>query len=888
MRTSFSESIVSPKPLKANENSWPNHNEVLENITPRDSAIDMIAGANFWHQEIGVNVIPAVSKIKQPNIQAWKPFQDSPNSDEQHNSWIKGGLFDSGMAVITGKIWRGANEGKYLICIDCDNQHGIDEFLENCFPGKTLEDLSHYTIIEQHLDNREKAHIYLIVEKPLKNRAGIAGSKTKELSIPIVEVKSEGKAYVVCSPSIHKNGYRYQIIGTRSPACLDLDQTEILEKSLAQIYEKYDDTGNKTTGGKIPIDDLYKEDFIAYEGSRSTSILRYMTSYMRRNKDRSYKDLKGYFYSWNQYHCKPPLGDKKFNDQLKCAIGYVEKDPSVSQDLVNGTNFISKKIRDSPEVYYYSDSYRKRIGQYYMKNINKENKKEPSYIPQFTEIIIDAYPKKINIYKNNPLVNTKTERTKIIFESSSADEEIDIGPYDDTEMILKELENRHLVINRRNAKDALSCIINAFKERKLVETHDDIITPGYYFLGGNLKMVKPTQKLDSQPDKNKVIRCIDFLDYLATKGWKNKNIFPTVLKWGLIAPFSFSIKFASDSWLPWLQLYGCGQTGKTTIGQLVLHIWNQDKRVKSIGFNNIDSVARFGHTISKDTYPILVNEVGSLSTNNYSGKQVSIIETIKHSVESITCRGKYFEGKNYQEIAALSSMILTSNYSPPNDGSYNRRFISIHFPEEEKKEKEGQEEFKKLMAENKDCLSILGDYTASYIIDDPSILVTKEWTDISKNILISFWRLVGKEAPSWLDFFEEQRDAVDESSEKMVFELRAFLLSTVNEAFNRNRQFGEPSIHPSKDLEMTDKLHYCLKNMLVPFISQTKDSKIIITVDIMKELKKNQSIENLSSLKDLGAQLGFEYSNKYVNGKRMRVLEGTRDVFVKFMEPIME
>jgi hypothetical protein len=575
---------------------------------------------------------------------------------------------------------------------------------------------------------------------------------------------------------------------------------------------------------------------------------------------------------------------------MKYAKKYVEKESSLLQDLVNGTNnFITKKIKDSPEVYYYSDAYRKRIGQYYMKKINNENKGESAYVPQYTDIIIAASPKKIIVYKNNPLVNTKTERTRIVLESSATDEEIDIGPYDDTEMILKELDNRHLVINRRIAKDALSCIINAFKERKLVEICDDIVTPGYYFLNSKLIMVKTTQKTDSVLDKDKVIRCTEFLDHLATKGWKNKNIFPTVLKWGLIAPFSFCIKFASDGgWLPWLQLYGRGETGKTTIGELVIYIWNQDENKKSIGYNNIDSVPRFGYTISKDTYPILVNEVGSLSTNNYNGKQVAVIEAIKHSVESTTCRGKYFEGKNYQEILALSPMILTSNYPPPTDGSYNRRFVSIHFSGEEKKEKEEQKEFKRLLAENKIYLSILGDFAASYIKDNPTTLVTKEWTDISKDILISFWKLAGKkEPPSWIDFFEEQRDAIDESSEKMVFELRAFFLSTINEAFNKCRQFDEFLAHPNRDL-VSEKVQHCLKNMLVPFVSQTKDNKIIITVDIMKELKKNQSIENLSALKDLGPHLGFKYTNKNINGKKMRVLEGAVDDLIRFMKPTME
>ena len=73
-----------------------------------------------------------------------------------------------------------------------------------------------------------------------------------------------------------------------------------------------------------------------------------------------------------------------------------------------------------------------------------------------------------------------------------------------------------------------------------------------------------------------------------------------------------------------------------------MHLWNLDERERSKGFTNIDSIPRFGHVISKDTYPIVMNEVGSLSTNNF-GKYTPIIEAIKHSIENRVCRGKYID-----------------------------------------------------------------------------------------------------------------------------------------------------------------------------------------------------------------------------------------------------
>jgi hypothetical protein len=76
-------------------------------------------------------------------------------------------------------------------------------------------------MVEQHPDSRDKAHVYYIVEKSLTNKSSINGNSKGEDDIPIIEVKAEGKSYVVCSPSIHKDGCRYEIIGTKTLAVLD-------------------------------------------------------------------------------------------------------------------------------------------------------------------------------------------------------------------------------------------------------------------------------------------------------------------------------------------------------------------------------------------------------------------------------------------------------------------------------------------------------------------------------------------------------------------------------------------------------------------------------------------------------------------------------------------
>lgn len=79
--------------------------------------------ADFWRDEIGVNVLPVNGVTKRPLVD-WKygpvNYQNESISDDQHDQCKKDGMFDGGMAAIMGRVWRGPNEGKYITGIDAD------------------------------------------------------------------------------------------------------------------------------------------------------------------------------------------------------------------------------------------------------------------------------------------------------------------------------------------------------------------------------------------------------------------------------------------------------------------------------------------------------------------------------------------------------------------------------------------------------------------------------------------------------------------------------------------------------------------------------------------------------------------------------------------------
>jgi hypothetical protein len=128
-----------------------------------------------------------------------------------------------------------------------------------------------------------------------------------------------------------------------------------------------------------------------------------------------------------------------------------------------------------------------------------------------------------------------------------------------------------------------------------------------------------------------------------------------------------------------LYFYGWTNTGKTTTGRIILAIWRKNKGRKKhdIGFSTVDNIARFGRSVSYNTYPILIK----VQLNDERQKQ--LVEALKHAVQSQTARARLSSKSTAEFIAALSPCILTSNAPPPEDPAFQRRIIPTHFSRED-------------------------------------------------------------------------------------------------------------------------------------------------------------------------------------------------------------
>jgi putative DNA primase/helicase len=343
---------------------------------------------------IGANVIPANSRIKKPNldyIETWKEWKDKPIPEWQHKEWKAQGAFNSGLAIVLGKLFHNpSTKHLYLNGIDADNAKAIQEICTRNGKTITIQELAQWTYVEQHDDRPNKMHLLVYSEgRPFVSKSSDQtklADKLKANEVPAIEVKNIGAIFYV-APGIHRDKETLmerpiKIIGTNIPVLsnsFEQDLDDILSKYGISYLNGADSSNNSA---KIPIDELFKEDFRIYEGhNRSEALLRVMESLIARNSSILTPDeIKDMARRWNNKHCIPPLDDKKFEQQWKCANKFTASSntnnngsTTTTNNSINNNNkkskqavlFITDKLlanytfktlRDTEEVYYYDSA----------------------------------------------------------------------------------------------------------------------------------------------------------------------------------------------------------------------------------------------------------------------------------------------------------------------------------------------------------------------------------------------------------------------------------------------------------------------------------------------------------------------------------------------------
>lgn len=364
--------------------------------------------ADFWRYDKGLNVFPADTRNKK-TYEAWSKWQNEPISEEQHNEWKKTNAFSNGMAIMPGKVWHREDLRDYHLCfIDIDNQKAMDEICQ-IFGAQNVEELGQITIVEQHLDNYSKSHVYFYSNYVLRKKSSDVTRNLKEKldsnEIPAIEVKCQSDGIAYCTPSPHKDGNNYEIIGTTKIGTFNGKE---IEDKLFAVYDKYGllvGEGYKNgeiNSNKIAIEEFFKPGFIIKEGhNRSEAVMRVAESlYARHGSTKSLETIRQETYNWMVEHCDPPLDQVKFERQFKDGIKFVEKTLIQNQGSVlqqqlkikNENNIIFKIVDYSiPYKAYYVDE---KLSQICYGKLATDGEIYP------LKSIINIVPKKMKFYKN--------------------------------------------------------------------------------------------------------------------------------------------------------------------------------------------------------------------------------------------------------------------------------------------------------------------------------------------------------------------------------------------------------------------------------------------------------------------------------------------------------
>ena len=509
------------------------------------------------------------------------------------------------------------------------------------------------------------------------------------------------------------------------------------------------------------------------------------------------------------------------------------------------------------------------------------------------ETVINAYPQEVIIH-DSPLDDIgRTFTIRWVSKTSSRVFETNRKTIKEIEQYLEEAG---WVITPRRLKGTLAAVIQIAVKYKLAQIHNEIDNPGVYWDKTNeeLKIIR----LDvDEPSQDEVKEALNVIDLLAPffKGHETK--LSTCLKWGLMSIFDYSIKQIGGEWMPWLYLYGKAGSGKTTLGEIILFIYDIPNEDNNLGGSSFDTVARVGSRVSQFTKPIMVSEPeGALN-------KPSIVGMLKTAIESTTARGRY-QGKAYRTIPSFSCGIITANQGLPSGDALFRRFTSILFSHNEKKAADNKKEFDEIFKINSPKRSILnklkalGNYFITEIKSNPELLLN-DWQETADLLVGRAYLDTGHDMPSWiLDW--HKTETLDDLDEEEIEEIRLFLIEKINRATQKVQVWSEETGRPlnQQDLDtdfktnddFNDRVWSVLNEKLIPWLDlhRGRDGTInvVCSSGIKKELKQiTSSSYNLQSISEL---LGWEYKPILINGKTKRMMIVNYHDFLDFLYPKLD
>ena len=543
------------------------------------------------------------------------------------------------------------------------------------------------------------------------------------------------------------------------------------------------------------------------------------------------------------------------------------------------------------------DDYTNIITNFKSKQILQEKisyKRDGTTDSKFTPII-EAVPFKLIVY-DSPLLD-QPRTFKIIWDSEFTERKF-VTAGESSGATIKEIEN-YLVDagfshNPRQVQGAVSCMINSLIKDGFAEIKTDIDNPGVYY-DSNTDKITVVKLEFEEVTRKEALKVHKTLTNLSTFFDDNLEVLATVLKWGLMAMFSYAIKQAGK-WMPWMYLKGSAGSGKTTIAKLTLYTWGVPSPENNFGGSSFDTVARLGAKVSQDCGPRVVNEPAAVFNRN------STKEMVKVCVESTTGRSKY-KGSYFGGVPAFSPALFTANQYLPEDDALLRRLYVLSFSYSQRKSEAQKKDFERAFHMDTPAISpltdlqILGRHAIREIVSNPSVLLD-DWQKTADNLIVSFYGIIGIDAPDWLLSWAESENLEDFDTNQRE-DIRNFFVAQFNQARKKIQVTTENGFVTDNTLDTDEASTYedfedinwsiinnRMLNWAIPRISRADNKHVCLTQGLRGAL--GEHINFCNDLKSIAELIGWEYIPVKVNGKTQRVIDVKFDEFMEFLYPNIE
>ncbi len=814
-----------------------------------------------------LGIVKIDSRIKKYDLETKDQRNQDINSID-YESRINSGWYSLGVAASMG--WTIGHE-YYAVGIDLDKWDAVKAWFGGSGENdeetweRVLEYAKH-SLIEWHND-KTLLHLIVYLREPIKN-----------VIIPLpndaqIEIRGEGQLLCV-SPSIAKDGNSF--------AAIDNEQIPILD-------------GIQRLGLQAKIHSLFKEnsfkDYLSEIENKSISDwLHDPTTVFGVGKGRhnwTVWIVNSYFWKWggewlglsdeqrferawrwHLEHCKPPRTKEEFDKVCRdVSRKYIQERDKLHdekrrerQNVGSMPGCISYQISSNPDKFITGTPWNTVVE---IRGSWEKNEDNPQ-LNKMVEHTIRTFTacKPIRIIKHiNPLSFLELRDKYTIEFRGSEQSGCFTTKHKSMSEIIAELNDGN-ALSEKGIEIMLQAQIKGFEKAGQLEISDSIDYSGF-FPSGN-KIVSSNVKIPDQfPD---VTDALMFIEELETKYYVGReDLLAHTLLWFMIAPFSFLFKVIGAPYLDWMHPHGNPNTGKTTSGEIGLGIDDHDNEDFKLNMRHIDTIARFGDTISDTTFPKIVNEVDLTERDD-------IINNIITAVDAIKFRKTMDRNRHSEYAPGLTSLFLTGNTKAPSKPEYLKRVRcrfstanEVHLPNSKE-----AKAYKIWLANNNKRSHTVGQFRNKFVMEHKDIILDTNLTAFEKSMKIwtAIYESVGRRLPEFFNRKLEEnqmQESIEDRISNISNALQAWIVDKCR-ALDTGSDDNKKILDEYK--ESSNRLVKLIDRNLIPYVKRDEKGNVVFFSQVINDLEKSYGMKELN-LHSLSDSIPNSKYGKLYNGRKV-------------------